>query len=179
MHQMGIQISKKAQDGYVAVEKAISQMENISGSVAELKETVSSLNIQAENIGSIVGAIKDIAEQTNLLALNAAIEAARAGEQGRGFAVVAEEVRKLAEQSSSSAEEITKIITSIQSESRNVAVRMAESMKSVENGTKAVSSAGEVLKVIIEQIEIVARIKTGLLPSHRKSVLEVKKSRGC
>ena len=160
MHKMGIQISERAQDGYGAVEKAVSQMGDISENVANLKETVSSLNIQAENIGSIVGTIKGIAEQTNLLALNAAIEAARAGEQGRGFAVVAEEVRKLAEQSASSAEEITKIIISIQDESRNVAEHMSESVKSVENGTKAVFYAGDILKQIIDQIqEIVGRIE--------------------
>ena len=160
MHKMGIQISERAQDGYGAVEKAVSQMGDISENVANLKENVSSLNAQVENIGSIVGTIKGIAEQTNLLALNAAIEAARAGEQGRGFAVVAEEVRKLAEQSASSAEEITKIITSIQYESRNVAEQMSESVKSVENGTEAVFYAGDILKQIIDQIQgIVGRIE--------------------
>lgn len=155
MHKLGTRISASARGGYEAVEKAVVQMEEISLSVSELKENVSSLNSHAENIGNIIDTIKEIAEQTNLLALNAAIEAARAGEHGRGFAVVAEEVRKLAEQSASSAEEITGIVRSIQSGSRNVAERMAASEKDVENGSGAVASAGSVLKSIIDEIQII------------------------
>jgi len=159
MHKLGAQISERAQGGHEAVEKAVSQMEKISESVSSLRDNVSLLNNQAESIGKIVVTIKGIADQTNLLALNAAIEAARAGEQGKGFAVVAEEVRKLAEQSASSAEEITGIIDSIQTESRNVTGQMAESMESVENGTEAVSFAGDTLKLIIDEIQgIVAQI---------------------
>ncbi|NLC10667.1 MAG: methyl-accepting chemotaxis protein, partial [Firmicutes bacterium] len=159
MHKLGLQISKQAEGGHEAVKEAVAQMEIISTSVSNLRDNVSLLNNQVESIGQIVVTIKGIAEQTNLLALNAAIEAARAGEQGKGFAVVAEEVRKLAEQSAASAEEITRIIESIQKESRNVSEQMEKSVENVKNGTQAVSSTGELLRQIIDEIQgIVSQI---------------------
>ncbi len=82
----------------------------------DINVKMNSLEKSADKISNILETIVDIAEQTNLLALNAAIEAARAGEAGKGFAVVAEEIRKLAEESSASAESITGILYGIQSE---------------------------------------------------------------
>ncbi|GAB6108042.1 methyl-accepting chemotaxis protein [Fusibacter bizertensis] len=78
-----------------------------------VSDKVDALSVSSQAIETIVGTIKGISNQTNLLALNASIEAARAGEAGRGFSVVAEEIRKLAEQSATSAEEINKIIADI------------------------------------------------------------------
>jgi len=89
---------------------------------------IEKLTNTTNDIGLFVESIESIAEQTNLLALNAAIEAARAGEAGRGFAVVAEEVRKLADQSRKSTEEIIILMNSIQEESQ-LAIQSMELMK--------------------------------------------------
>lgn len=91
---------------------------------------VEKLTNTTKDIGLFVESIENIAEQTNLLALNAAIEAARAGDAGRGFAVVAEEVRKLADQSRKSTEEITNLMQSIQEESQ-LAIQAMAVMKKV------------------------------------------------
>lgn len=161
MDRGGKDISERAKEGSEAVEKASEQMEEISSSISSLKGDVSSLNEQAANIQTIVETIKGITDQTNMLALNAAIEAARAGEEGKGFAVVAEEVRRLAEQSSSSAEEIRGIIETIQAQSQQVADNMEESVQTVNQGREAVSSTSQILQAIIDEIHnVVGRIES-------------------
>jgi methyl-accepting chemotaxis protein len=108
--------------------------------------------------------IDDIADQTNLLALNAAIEAARAGEQGRGFAVVADEVRKLAERTTSATKEIAQMIQNIQDETRVAVSAMEAGTGQAEEGVKSTAQAGDSLKEIIrmaEQVgEMIAHIAT-------------------
>lgn len=106
----------KSKENYETAEKIFSVVEKLTNTI--------------KDIGLFVESIENIAEQTNLLALNAAIEAARAGEAGRGFAVVAEEVRKLADQSRKSTEEINILMQSIQEESQ-LAIESMEVMKKV------------------------------------------------
>lgn len=114
---------------------------------------IGTLNEKSKDIGLFVESIENIAEQTNLLALNAAIEAARAGEAGKGFAVVAEEVRKLADQSRQSTEEINNLVASIQEET-SFAVQSAESVKkSTLEQNEAVSKANNAFDNIAMGIE--------------------------
>lgn len=95
-----------------------------------IQSVIYQLNEKTQQIGSILDSISAISVQTNLLALNASIEAARAGEHGRGFAVVAEEIRKLAEESAKSADEVRNIVTNIQADSNRSKESMAE-LKSI------------------------------------------------
>lgn len=144
---------EQADSGEKAVTGAVRQMELIEQSVSQSAQVIEELGKESDKIGAIVDAISEIAEQTNLLALNAAIEAARAGEHGRGFAVVADEVRKLAEQSSSSAGEISGLIGSIQDKARNAVSVMQDGVSQVQNGVGAVNGAGNSFKDIAGMVE--------------------------
>jgi methyl-accepting chemotaxis protein len=105
-----------------------------------------------------VNVIKEIADQTNLLALNAAIEAARAGEQGRGFAVVADEVRKLAERTAKSTQEIAGMIGKIQNSTREVVASMESSVGRVSSGVDLANQAGQSITQIKNESTRVAQV---------------------
>ncbi|MFH0226181.1 methyl-accepting chemotaxis protein [Vibrio furnissii] len=110
------QAVNNAENGRNVVESTLKNIDQLSSTLQSSQQSIASLNDHVEKIGGAVTIIQSIAEQTNLLALNAAIEAARAGEQGRGFAVVADEVRSLATRTHQSTEEITKVVSAIQSQ---------------------------------------------------------------
>ncbi len=141
-------IAKNAENVASLAGETLAGMQEINTRVNETARKILSLGEKSQSIGNITKLIDDIAEQTNLLALNAAIEAARAGEVGRGFAVVAQEVRKLAERSSESTEEIRQIINEIQGETNSSIMSIEGSTKWVKKGLEMIEDTTKSAKEI-------------------------------
>ena len=142
------QAAKKAEAGNLVVEKSVNQIHSVEEKVRTTAQLVDELGARSQEIGAIVDTISDLAGQTNLLALNAAIEAARAGEQGRGFAVVAEEVRKLAEQSATAAQQIADLIGRIQDDTSKAVKSMDSGREAVVQGAESVEGLRQVFEEI-------------------------------
>ncbi|MGO9126673.1 MAG: methyl-accepting chemotaxis protein [Terriglobales bacterium] len=154
------QAAETARHGGNIVQETVGKMRLIAESVDSTARKMVELGETSGQMGRIVAVIDGIAGQTNLLALNAAIEAARAGEQGRGFAVVADEVRKLAERTSTATKEIAQMIKNIQDETRAAVSAMQARSLQVEQGITSSAKAGEALKDVIQKAEEVGKMIT-------------------
>lgn len=159
---------------------AVKGMDVLNQSAKDVSEAVTALYESSKRISEIVEMITQIAGQTNLLALNAAIEAARAGEQGRGFAVVAEEVRKLAEQSETAAQEITGLITENANRIEDTFKVMQEQKEHVGEGVKQVNQAGEqfdriagVVSELTEKVDAILKSTEGIKAGSARMVSSV------
>ncbi len=150
-------VNDSVNDGMKALEKQQNLMLQNSDSTEKVGHAISQLDDKASEIQKIVSVIGEIADQTNLLALNAAIEAARAGEQGKGFAVVADEVRKLAEQSASSSNDIEILLKDI-----------------LEKTVKSVEDVNEVQQIVRDQKESLeeTRVLYSKIQDAVKSIVE-------
>ena len=134
--------------GDAEVSGTVDGIRDIEKIVGDATRQMDELGRQAQQISSIVDVIREVSEQTNLLALNAAIEAARAGEAGRGFAVVADEVRKLAERTSTSAQEITGMVTTIQEHTEAAVAVMRSGNDIVAQGARQATQTGRSMREI-------------------------------
>ena len=177
--------SELSMDGVRIATQASQEMERIANSVTDSAEVIQALGERSRAISGIVQTIREIADQTNLLALNAAIEAARAGEQGRGFAVVADEVRKLAERTSSATGEISQMIGAIQSETASAISSIQAGTDQAHNGALLARQASESLESInrgaqgtMEKVDAIAgaieeQSSTGAdIAGHVRSIME-------
>jgi methyl-accepting chemotaxis protein len=133
-------------------------IDEIGTSMKSTAKATKSLSDNSNRITEIIGTIEDIADQTNLLALNAAIEAARAGEQGRGFAVVADEVRSLAERTTSATKEIFAIIEGLGREIKNMESVVEKNVLCVEDGRNRAIHSVEAFESINSGVEVLTRL---------------------
>jgi methyl-accepting chemotaxis protein len=144
------QTKNKNELGITSAKELKDEFNNNYQSIQSVAAYTKNLSDKSRSIETITASITNISKQTNLLALNAAIEAARAGESGKGFAVVAEEVRKLAEQSSNSAEEIHEIITGMSIVVNNIGAEMINTTKIAENSNDKLEKTIGVFESIID-----------------------------
>jgi methyl-accepting chemotaxis protein len=149
--QVSEKVSADAHDlGVRAIVKTIDGMKKIKTTVEKSSEVIHRLGKSSEDIGKILTVIKEVTKQTNLLALNAAILAAQAGEQGKGFAVVAEEIKKLADRTSASTNEISQLIGDVQTETKDAVASIQTGYESVEEGMRLSLAAGDAVGKILE-----------------------------
>ena len=155
-----------AVSGGKVIGQTVSDIQEIAVTVHDAAELIQGLEQHSQQISQVVAVIKEVADQTNLLALNAAIEAARAGEQGRGFAVVADEVRKLAERTSTSTKEIASTIETMRTGAENAVTCMQGVVSKVTLGVDRAREANESIRQIGERssqaVEMVEEIASAI-----------------
>jgi len=145
--------------------ESVGNAENVVTHVKDAGSTITALFQTIFEINKIASVIHEIADQTNLLALNAAIEAARAGEAGRGFAVVADEVRKLAERTSSSTGDIARMVSRIQEDTQRASFSMDNAVSQVESGIGMMKESSQAVNQITDTAASVTGMSTDIAAS--------------
>jgi methyl-accepting chemotaxis protein len=166
MNSMNVVFSSSESMGTSAVygEKNISELittiRSFEKDFGHLTKTIKQVNDYSKSISKLVGLIQGIAEQTKLLSLNAAIEAARAGEAGKGFSVVANEVGKLAEQSSSAANDITNSISNMEGITANATKEFEQMLKKTSTNISMANQSKESFDELMKEItEVTAKLE--------------------
>ena len=172
--QLGIMASENGEN----MAEIVSSLEELKGNFRNFADLILGLGNSINQINDIINLINNIADQTNLLALNTAIEAARAGESGKGFSVVAEEIRKLAEQTKESSENINKLIVDISSDTKIIVenandmnLELEEQINNVDNSITAFGNMIYAIENINPQIESVNN-SAGNIEEDKNNILE-------
>lgn len=168
------EVIKDAKAGLHAVESTIGGIVKTKEITSESSRVIHTLCERIKEIGKILDVIRDVAEETNLLAINAAIIAAQTGEEGKSFAVVANEIKDLAERTTTSAKDVSEIIQAVEMESGKAGASMERGVESVEEGVRLAMEAGEGLKKIVESAQ---RSTTSVRQIARASADQAKGSR--
>lgn len=153
----------EAAEGKEGMVSVTNSMNEVKEGMQILGKSIGDVGTAAVKIDEITSTIRGIAEETNLLALNASIEAARAGEAGRGFAVVATQIKKLAETSTESADEISQLIDSVTQLINGTVLRSEQSMEQINESAEAVFAASDQFNNIYESIERTNDIVKGMI----------------
>ena len=156
--QVAREARSSAEVGAQAVVATVAGMTRIRQQVQETAKKIKRLGEVSQEIGQAVQLIEEIARRTNRLALNAAIQAAMAGEHGKGFAVVAEEVRRLAERTSTATGQIADLVSAIQSETAGAVVAMEDGTREVVAGSRLADDAGRSLEAIDQIVDQLAEL---------------------
>lgn len=175
-------IYEAARKGVTDSERGAEMIDNVAGSISEIRKAstetntaMKTLSTNSNEIERVLGVITEIASQTNLLALNAAIEAAQAGDAGRGFAVVAEEIRKLAEDSRTSAKEIQQLISNVSQDTTQTVSLMDVMTTEIEKSVDAANEASDVFKDISDSSTATLGFSERILKSSKDQSTLIKK----
>ncbi|BCR03272.1 methyl-accepting chemotaxis protein [Desulfuromonas versatilis] len=143
-------VKKDAEDGLRVVETTMQEMERIEQESHKATQAMKRLSTQTSEVVKIIEVIKELVSDTELLAFNAAIIAAKAGAEGKGFSVVAEEIRDLADRTTTSAQDIHRIVKAIASDTAEVMDAVDATSERIARGKQHSVSAGEALRKILE-----------------------------